>query len=274
MNDTQIDETYKQQTLTKTIVNESLDKFILIKTFQKSIGVISPFTKLENKFTSNFIVPRNRIHRIDEAIDTIPYSSSYELDDSDENSNIEFDCIEEIDKRTDIFKQHRILKEGIFHFDMTISKDNKVICGINPRLLISFNIEPREKKLEFDKIIEFKTNKIKIFSIIMTKGFIVCIANKESTNLFLTINNPKNTFVGNSLSENIKMLKNINLLWPFFIFRQQKSSTSIHIKKKYLNNIIHDWYDEYKYPIFMKFERNLKEESFKVLDIGKSLYIR
>lgn len=247
--------------LTKTVISEDFQNILMGKEFPKSTGIVSPFKKVNNIFVSGFDVPQNRTHRLNEIYNMIPHVARV-LEGDDVSS---FDCISAIDSHMDVLRQHP-LENGILHFDvLTSNVDGKIICAIHSRLLIKF-IEEESKEIKLKKINKFETSKIKIFSVMMTKGFITCIANNKKTILHIIVNNCEKNIVGTCINDdNQKMLKSINLLWPIFTFNFKKS---IMIRAR--NGIFGK---ETKYPNYFTLERNIDESVANLVDKGESLYI-
>lgn len=269
--------------LIQTIISQDYKSMIMCKQFPKSIGIVSPFKKIRNTIISDFVIPKNRKHRVQKIHRDIPIISSYKTIN---DNNILFDCIEPVFDNTDIFTTGNgfyTATSGFLHFDLIMSEiKNKegnpcTICDINPRLLIkeSEDIRVETTKIPF-KI--FVTDKIKIFSVMMTKGFISCVVNPKKSTLYLVINQPNQNFVGCCVDyDNIQMIKHIKTVWPIFDIIQSQLSANIKLKKDIIPVPLEKnktgELTERVYPILVKLERNLVNNVTTVSYIGESLFI-
>ena len=269
-----IEPTKWKQPTNQVIVSQIEDKFLISKKFNRSIAVISPFEKIDDSFISNFEAPNNRYKRAQILYNMIPNISKYSV----REEGIEFDCVQSISESTDIF---RCVKNGVeagfIHFDITSfrKKDNpskKIVTyvDVNPRLIFA--------KLEDQEIIEFKldtinhkfkTLKFKAFSVILEKGFILCVVDRNYTVLYLAINNPVSNFVGYCVKNEISNIKNnISPLWP--IFKIQKKESKIGV---FLDEIICKDYTHLNWPILIKCEREINSNEIISTCIGTNINI-
>ena len=237
--------------ITHTLIDN--DNFIIVKKFNTSTGIISTFSRENNNVTSNIKVDSQKKYRIEPLKELIPLM----------NENGE--CLKIIDESTNIFRQHLSVKNGLIHVDMTIKNS---FCEVNPRLFIDYDLN-KQYNIELEPI-EFNTTKLKIFTIILTKGFICNISDKNKSILHLIINSPINNFIGSFLKDgNEKMMNNIYYIWPIFktINSKSGSTSKLYIK----NNIIEN---KDKYPIYIKLEKdNGKNNIVTLNEIGSSKYI-
>ena len=115
---------------------------------------------------------------------------------------------------------------------------------------------------------KFKTSKFKVFTVILERGFILCTVDQDTTILYLTINNPKQKYIGNCVRKEISNISsNIAPLWPIFNINTDTSKLKVHVEE----NII----DQYKHmdkPILLKLERQIDHPETALSCIGFSLY--
>ncbi len=251
------------------IVSKDEDKFLIGHKFAKSIAIISPFERLNGVLESNFNTPVNRSKRIQILYEMIPDLSKYTVS----SQGIDFDCISTICKTTDIFKDNRI-DSGIIHFDVTSSKeehedyDSPVsVIEINPRIIFNKLNDQEDIELTLENLkYKFKTTKFKVFTVILEQGFIVCTVNQDTTKLYLTINNPKNDYVGNCVRKEIgNISSNIAPLWPIF-----KIDTDMNKLKVHVDPSITDQYKHINKPILLKIQRQLDHPETVLSCIGFS----
>jgi hypothetical protein len=219
------------QILTRTLVNDTFDSFIICRTFQKSIGIVSTFKKELSKYIGPIEVLKSRQHRVEELIEMIPFPEANETE-----SGFSIDCIKNVDENTDAFKQHPKVREGIFHYNV-IDEENTYV--IHPRLFIGY--DPQDIEL-IDVDFNFESTDLKIFSVIMERGFITAISNGNMSVLYVTILNAKDKFVGNCVSVGNKhMVNNIKRMWPFIQSKQNgrlikvSIDAPIDVELKYIN---------------------------------------
>lgn len=255
-----------KELLTKTVIEKN--SFVLCRKFPNSFGIVTTFKKENNKFHSDLILPSHKQYRINEIKKMIPQISS--IDTVDEQ--IYFDCINTIDQNTDIFRQNPDLENGLIHFDLLVKhiknpngETESYICEVRARLMIknapsylgSFEIEGNK----------FKTDKIKVFSFIMVKGFMVCVSDSEKTRLKMIISKPKEKYVGSFISSgNRKMFNNIRYIWPIFNY-DFKKNISISLKDGILDN------QKSNHPIYIELERDFNSNKVHIKKLGKSIYV-
>lgn len=257
--------------LTQTIISPDYKSLLICKKFPNSIGVISSFQRSGSSFESNLVIPKNRKHRIQRIYNIVPEVCSYKsFDDA-----IIADCILPISENLDVFNDRPNLKTGLLHYDLaveTVQEDDKYayVCDINPRLLIQ-NYEHVESE-EYDIAIKpLVIDKIKIFTIVMVRGFITCIATTNNIILQMIICKPSENFVGicPDMDDQRKMLGNIKLMWPIFKTENIKHSIKLHLKNKSFQLS-----SKKNHPIFVQLSRKLNENNIKIDYIGESLYIK
>lgn len=259
----------------QVIISKIDDKFLIGKRFNKSIAVVSPFEKVEDTIISNFEVPNNRSRRVQILYNMIPRISKYSVSDD----GVNFDCVQSISERTDIFNYVKNgVNQGFIHFDITSFRkreegSNKLTTyvDVNPRLMFA-KLEDQEiiddivlEKLEH----KFKTLKFKAFSAILEKGFILCTVDKRYTTLYIVINKPDLDFVGNCVKKEISnIINNISPLWPIFRIANKEKRLGL-----FLNESITKDYKHINCPILLKCEREMGSNSVISTCIGVNISI-
>lgn len=205
--------------LTRTLVNEAFDNFIICRNFQKSIGVVSTFKKELSSYIGPITVAPSRQHRVEELIEIIPFPDAYEV-----GTGYAIDCIKKVDENTDSFKQHPKVRTGIFHYNI-IDEENAYV--IHPRLFIGY--DPKEIET-IDVPFDFTSKDLKIFSVILERGFISAISNGKVSVLYTTLISAKDKFVGKCVSiGNKHMINNIKRMWPFINSKQNGRLIEVYI---------------------------------------------
>lgn len=253
----------------ETVVSPDYKSFVVCKQFPRSVGIISSFIKKGNGFSSGIIIPENRSYRIKKIYDMAPEVCHYTTDKT--KNIVDFDCVEPIFDNTEIF-QNVSSNSGFIHFDLTsceVEENGKQICmtEINPRILLINYTNPKENtiKLETKK---FKVEKVKIFTVMMIKGFITAMANQRRCMITFTLNNPAKNLVGSCINyENAdKILKGINLMWPIFNISKKDNLIKIKLREGIITN-------QSKYPKLIQCERFAEDQNVIIRYAGKSIDI-
>lgn len=258
----------------QVIVSKMEDKFLIGKRFTRSIAVVSPFEKIEGAFSSNFQAPNNRSKRVQILYNMIPKISRYSVSED----GVMFDCLQSIAESTDIFKSvTNGVESGFIHFDVTSFKKKDDQTGkfttfvdINPRLLFAKLEEQEEIELELKELThKFKTIKFKAFSVVLERGFILCSVDKHVTTLYLTINRPKQNFIGNCIKKEVNNItNNIFPLWPIFNVSMNQNKLGV-----FADNILTKDYQHVDRPILIKLEREIDSNEAVSSCIGYNLKI-
>lgn len=261
--------------ITETVINKEMNKFVICRAFRKSYGIITTFSRKDNNYLSNFNLNENRIHRIQRIIDSVPGICSLDKNEKE----YKFDCIESIYNNTDIFDSLYI-PQGLIHFDslcqeISVEEDEEIptrIYEINPRLIIKNYPESENHthdiKLKFG---ELSTDKIKIFTIVMIRGFILCILDKSTARIYMTISNPNKNIIGLlSDTSQMKMVGNIKLIWPIIKTEKNEKTIVLRLDSEQVLSKLPDL----KYPILIKITRKLDEDDCKLQIVGESIYIK
>lgn len=258
----------------QVIVSKFEDKFLIGKRFNRSIAVVSPFEKIEDSYISNFDAPNNRSKRVQILYNMIPKISKYSVSDD----GVSFDCIQSISENTDIFGCIRNgINAGFIHFDITSFRKKEennerftTYVDVNPRLIfaklkdqeiIEFKLENLEHK--------FKTLKFKAFSVILEKGFILCVVDKSYTALYIVINKPSENFIGNCVKKELSNINNnVSPLWPIFKIKMNQNKIGV-----FSDPILTNDYKHLNWPILIKCEREMDSNVIISTCIGANINI-
>jgi len=77
----------------------------------------------------------------------------------------------------------------------------------------------------------FNVNKVKIFTVMLIRGYLTCITNYKKSILQMVINKPDQHFIGSCLNNDNKrrMINNIRLVWPIFKTKRSKNIIKINL---------------------------------------------
>jgi len=266
------------QKMIQTLMSPDYQSLIVCKQFPKSTGLVSPFKKVRNTIISDFPIPKNRQHRLQKMHRAIPQISSYKhINDT----TVLFDCIEPVFENTDIFTNgtdNIVATKGVVHLDLMMSHVKGVTyCDINPRILIKEHTEIKKIHSSIPYKM-FLTDKIKIFSVMMVKGYMSCVVNRRRSILHMIINQPNNNFVGCCIDkDNNQMIKHIQSVWPIFDISRNKTSLEIRLKDDIVPAPIIKLENgngiQRKHPILVRIERFLDNDEIVIHYIGESLFI-
>ncbi|MFA7203842.1 MAG: hypothetical protein WC188_09080 [Candidatus Caldatribacteriota bacterium] len=249
-----------QQINSTQVVISSESSFILAKNIGSFTDIISPFKKINEKYTSEFIIPIAQLHRIQALHNITSNISQYTVVDN----SILFDCINNLP--SDIFNNEQ---DGIIHFSTIkqFKKDNIEII-VDPKLIFKF-VDRQPITFKFNQKVKFKSNFLKAFPIILKSGFIFSMVDKSSCQLFVTVSNPKNRIIGEtSKYEIINMIQYILSLWP--------SVFSININKniqiKFQSEFIQNYFNNETSPILLYISYDLNSpEEMTLMKIGENI---
>ena len=111
---------------------------------------------------------------------------------------------------------------------------------------------------------KFKTIKFKAFSVVLERGFILCSVDKSLTTLYLTINRPNQSFVGNCIKKEVNNITtNIFPLWPIFNVNMNQNKLGVFVSE----DITKD-YQHVNAPILLKIEREVDSSDAVATCIG------
>jgi hypothetical protein len=243
--------------ITQTLLSNDQKKFIICTSFKNNQSIISPFTTEFDQYISDISFKFNTEHRVEKLKNQLyPLASTFKTD-----NQIFFDCVRHIDEQTDVFKNiSGSVSDGIIHFD-SVKKDNLIY--INPKQII--NTKPQKKLASFKfSMDEYKTDQLKIFSILLNKGFLLGIANNKYANIYFTTTHTENQ-IGYmyNCQYNISMVNNIQKLFPFI--GMNKTSTKfirLYITNKYVKN---------ESQSLININRNFTSNTIQVYNLGKSI---
>jgi hypothetical protein len=214
------------------------DSFIILKNFGSYRTIITPFVAYDdNAWDSDFVVPENRLFRIQNLYDNIKAIASYTIS----VDRITFNCLK--DFPVDIFPPQAAT--GWLHFNHTsITTKNEndkkptIVNQIDDRIVFE-QIEDAEieqsgiyqMEFEIPTKISFQAKDLKVFPVIFDRGFALTIADEKKATLYLTLNDINKLYAGVcSQSELNNLIHNILPLFPFFSCNVNEKNANIFLK--------------------------------------------
>ena len=233
--------------LTQVMIS-SEHQFILAKKIKETITeVVCPFSKVDNKFYSKFFVSINKLPKIQSLYDLIPGVATYNVSDN----IVSFDCIKRLPES--MFGRS---ENGIMHFTTIVErkKQNELEIVVDGKL--TFNkIEPKKFELNYDQKTRFKTEFLKTFPSIINKGFLFVSIDKQICQIYFTIMNPSELYVGDcSKFEVINIIQRILPLWSIFDIIIS-DSYKIYLRKSFIKEL----FKNDKNPILVHASYNLEK---------------
>lgn len=180
----------------------------------KHVIVVTPFRVADvfdddsKSYESGLIFPQTLIHRVENVRKFIKPICKYSIQSDD---TINFDCVNGIPES--VFRKY---ESGYVHFKYV----NEVVDGKN-------SVQIQEKGIwgDFDDIehiefeqqdkIRFKCTTLKLFPILMGKGFMLGVINPETAILYITVSNVEKQYVG-QLADQYQMNNLVSNILPVF----------------------------------------------------------
>lgn len=256
--------TRKQLNTTRTVINSD-QEFIIVKRFNEMLDIVTPFIKIneQNKYSSNFKISLNQLHRIQTLYEMIISGlAKYSVF----GNIISFDCCQELP--LDMFGE---ATRGYIHYTAISHKNeenNQPEIIVEPQLVFeSFETDPIS--IHYEQKIKFKAEQLKAFQTILKHGFILSTVGQEICKLFMTIWNPKDLLVGECTKYEVNnLIQYILPLWSIFEVNISKS-VSIKLRPEFLP----DQLKTYDQPIMLNAEYNLQNtNTIKIKQIG--IYVK
>lgn len=252
----------KSQSSNSTQAVISTDQnFILAKNIGNFTDIISPFKKTKDRYSSKFTLPISQLHRVQTLYDSISSISQYTVIDN----MIKFDCVSNLPD--DMFGDST---EGYIHFSAVKQhKKEKFEIIVDPKMVFQL-LDCEPETFVYDQKIKFKSDFLKAFSIILRNGFIFSTVNKTICQLFISVMNPKEMFVGEcSKYEIVNVIQYMLPLWPIFDINIGKS---IHIN--FQSDFIKNRYSDETSPILLYISYNLdKPEEITIAKFAQNVQI-
>ena len=257
----------KKQLFNQVLINEFNHSFIIVKRNTKFTSVISPFELLEDgTYNSNFVTPHSRAYRVQSLYNLIPKISTYLI-----NQNmIYFDCVSKLPE--DTFNNH---ESGWIHFNIYNEPSNveeveggaNEIFDIDIKMVIGNSYNESIIEYENQNKINFSTNSIKVFPVIMSKGFILTIVNKNECSCYVTLSNPGKGYIGTCLRKELpNITQNIFPIWPIFNLIADENINKLFLKKELVTELKPLNYNE---KLLIKLSYNLDDsQNIKIQKIG------
>ncbi len=239
----------------KVLVTADYSNFLVAKKHQNHTSVITSFIKKGDSYSSNFILPSNRMQRAQSFYALIPEICELNVT----KGEIHIDCISKI---TDPFAQYfQYGDNGIIMFDYEVS-DN---IDVSPRC-VHVDFPLKTKSFEADTI-KFKTDRLKVFPILLNEGFILSIADPDDKiTTYCVIQDPSTGFVGSCGNKEAGEVFNYLLpLWGgnLFTINISDSIGRIYINKKVCESFNHPW------SSYVIMKRNTNNSKASIQKIGE-----
>lgn len=240
----------------QTVINEDQSSFIIAKKFNKFTSIITPFfyNNDNDNYQSNLIVPHSRAQRIQLLYSLMPKLARYETN----QDYIFYDCLYKLPN--DVFNEY---KYGFIHLYMdnevtNVENNNEINETINVDIRLLLNsIEENDESIEYENNskISFITKFLKVFPVVLSKGFILTIVNEEQCNIFITLLNPNKGYIGTCIRKEIaNITQNIFPIWPIFNIVADESVNKIFLKKELVDCIKPNNYSKLLLKINYRFD--------------------
>ena len=242
---------YKKPNVNLTqVMMSSEQQFILAKKIRESVtDVVCPFIKMDKNYYSKFFVPIGKLAKIQSLYELIPGVATYNVSDS----IVSFDCVKRLPD--DMFGQ---AETGLIHLT-TIDekkKQNELEIGVEGKLTFK-NIDPKTYQINYDQKTRFKTDFLKTFPSILNKGFIFTTIDKQVCQIYFSIMNPSELYVGEcSKFEVINIIQRILPLWSIFDIIIS-DTYKIYLRKTFIKDIFRNE----KSPILLRASYNLEKSN-------------
>ncbi|MFW6219360.1 MAG: hypothetical protein ACOC33_00700 [bacterium] len=238
----------KQPITNQTVIDEDKTNFIIAKRFNKFTSIVTPFFYNHDLeiYQSSLVVPHTRAQRINLLYNLMPKLAKYET----YQDYIHYDCLYKLPP--DVFDNY---ESGIIHLYMdnettnVMSDDESEVnetVNIDIRLILN-EIEDQDTVYQYknNSKIMFTTKYLKVFPVVLSKGFILTIVNNEECIVYVSLLNPSKGYIGTCIRKEIaNITQNIFPIWPIFNIAADESINKIFLKKEVINEIkpnnIHD----------------------------------
>lgn len=224
----------KKSEFSQCLINENEQSFIIAKQFNKYTSIITPFKKNDNgEYTSGFFVPSNRAHRIQSLYKLMPKIASYSVYDE----YISFDCLSRLPN--DVFKN---AESGIIHFFMQntsfYDENENEIIDVDVRLVLPICLSDSVMMYKNESNIMFRADNMKVFPVVLSKGFILAVATPQKHFLYVTSLNPSKGYIGTCMrKELVNITQNIFPIWPIFNLIADENMNKLFLKKEIIDEI-------------------------------------
>ena len=255
---------YKRQNL-QVLVTEDYNKFIIVNKVKNTSTIITPFEKIDDEYTSNFVLPENRTYRVSQMRSLIPKISKF----TSYSDYVNLDCVEVFD--SELFNG---IDRGIVMMNIvsrnekikdTEDKYENILEGYQKILLRNCEGEFEKQIININNKFVFETKELKVLPVILYDGFILSITNSEKSILYLTLQNPKELLVGQCSKKNsFSVINFFYNIWPIFDINIRKKATV----KLYFDN--DDIVLDYENPVMLKLEKRLDSPETTIEVVGVS----
>ncbi len=243
----QVDNKKSNINLTQVMLSSD-QQFILAKKIRDTItDVVCPFVKMDDNFYSKFFVQIGKLTKIQSLYDLIPGVATYSVSDN----MIHFDCTKRLPD--DMFGT---AENGFIHYTTVVEKkkQNELEIGVEGKLTFN-NIEPQKYSINYDQKTKFKTDFLKTFPSILNHGFILVTIDKSICQIYFTIMNPSELYVGEcSKFEVINIIQRILPLWSIFDIIVS-NTYKIYLRKGFIREL----FKNEKNPILIHASYNLEK---------------
>jgi len=159
--------------------------------------------------------------------------------------------------------------EGYIHFS-AVKQHKKDEIHVDPKLVFQ-TIDCEPTTITFNQKIKFKSEFLKAFPIILRPGFMFSTVNKTLCQIYLSVMNPKDKFIGEcSKYEIINVIQYLLPLWQIFDIYIGKT-----IKIKFQEDFIPTTLCEESKPILLYISYNLeKPEEITLVKFGNCIELK
>jgi hypothetical protein len=241
-------------------------QFILAKKNNESTEIICPFYKFEERYHSKFFLSLNQLHRVQTLYEILSDIAKYTVSDN----IISFDCISKLPD--DMFGGSNL---GYIHYSSVVEKrkGQETEITVEPKLVFETqetNANIKTHSIFYDQKVKFKADFLKAFPVILKQGFIFTTVDKQTCQLYMSIMNPSQNFIGDCTKFEVNSLIQYLLpLWSIFDINIGKN-----IKIFMRNDFLGDLFKDHKEPILFHAKYELdKPSNITVMQMGEYIEI-
>ena len=249
-------------TTTQAVLSHD-QQFILAKRNNEIADIICPFYKMDGEYYTRFFLSLNQLHRTQTLYEIMPEVAKYTVSEN----LISFDCISKLPN--DMFGGKDF---GIIHYNSTLEKKkgNETEIVVETKLIFEEILKPVNTIITYDQKVKFKAEFLKAFPIILKNGFIFTIVDKQMCQLYMSIMNPSENFIGDCTNFEVNnIIQYLMPLWSIFDINIKKNIT-INLRNEFLG----DLFKSSTEPVLIHatYELN-KPNIITVSQIGKNIQI-
>ena len=214
------------------ISNLFTDSFIIGKRFGRSVSIITPFIETDKGvYDSDFVVKEDSLYRVQNLFNLTKSISQYTIS----ADRISYNGVK--DFPTDCFTPN--VEKGWLHYNHTsIGEDDQTVNQIDDRLCFEAIDEDEiddagnlEMEFQNKSKINFSFQNLKVFPIVLSRGFILVVVNRHTATMYTSILDCQKMYVGNcSQGEVSNLLQNVFSVFPFYNVNVSEKGANIFLK--------------------------------------------